>query len=136
MDQCSVLYITSEPRTTHVETLRTFGFSVHVVDDLPPAEVFLAYHAVVVRVSIGCNLPSLAARLRAKPRFGRRVLIALVSGAFSERQRREATASGFDVALDDACTARDLAARILRGLRPYPEYRCLLRSPQRRRRAA
>jgi hypothetical protein len=34
------------------------------------------------------------------------------------------------VALDDACTARDLAARILRGLRPYPEYRGLLHSPQ------
>jgi hypothetical protein len=81
-------------------------------------------------------MPTLGNRLRAKPRFGRRVLIALVPESCTERQRREAEHSGFDGALPQACSARDLAAHILRRLRPFPEYRCLLRAPNGRRKAA
>ncbi len=137
MNQCSILYIKPGPgEETHASALRALGFSVDVVGDLPPADVFTKYHAVVVLVSAGANLPVLGACLRAKPRFGRRVLAALVPAAFSERQRREATDCGFDVALADGCSARDLAAHILRRLRPYPEYRCLLRVPRGRRKAA
>jgi hypothetical protein len=137
VDQCSILYINAGAREeTHAGALRDLGFSVDVVDDLPSADVLAAYHAVVVCVDAHINLPSLGARLRAKPRFGRRVLIALVPATISERQRREAAVSGFDVALARCCSARDLAAHILRRLRPYPEYRCLLRTPQGRRKAA
>jgi len=137
VDQCSILYIDAgAPSDTHAAALRDLGFSVDVVDDLPSAEVLSGYHAVVVRVGAQINLPGLGARLRAKPRFGRRVLIALVPATCGERQRREAAVSGFDVALHDCCTARNLAAHILRRLRPYPEYRCLLRTPQGRRKAA
>jgi hypothetical protein len=75
-------------------------------------------------------------RLRAKRHFGRRVLLALVPDGMTDRARREAVVSGFDHALPATCGARDLAATILRLLRPYPEYRCLLRQPGRRRRAA
>jgi len=140
VDQCSILYVAPDrdPHTeeTHVTALKGLGFSVDAADDLPPTEVLTRYHAVVVRVANGCNLPVLGARLRAKPHFGRRVLIALVRPVFTERQRRDATASGVDAVLADTCPARDLAAHILRGLRPFPEYRCLLRSPQGRRKAA
>jgi hypothetical protein len=123
-------------RETHTEALRALGFSVDVADDFPPTEAFTRYHAVVVRVRADWNLPVLGTRLRAKPRFGRRVLIALLPDSFSQRQRRDAMASGFDVALPDDCSPRDLAAHILRRLRPYPEFRCLLRVPGGRRKAA
>lgn len=137
MDQCSILYIDPGARAeAHAAPLRDLGFAVDIVNDVPPTEVLTRYHAVVVRVGPQVNLPGLGARLRAKPRFGRRVLVALVPGTCSDRQRRDATTSGFDVALADCCTARDLAAHILRRLRPYPEYRCLLRAPQGRGKAA
>jgi hypothetical protein len=137
VDQCSVLYIKpGPPEETHVKALRALGFSVDVVGDLPPAEGFTPYHAVLVRVGDHSNLPSLGARLRAKPRFGRRVLIALVPDSMSHGHRRDAANSGFDVTLLEGCSPRDLAATILRGLRPYPEYRCLLRTPNGRRKAA
>ena len=78
----------------------------------------------------------IGARLRAKPRFGRRVLIALISDAVPDRDRRDAMMSGFDQTLTDSCTARDIAAHVLRLLRGFPEYRCLLRAPHGRRKAA
>jgi hypothetical protein len=137
VDQCSILYVKPGPREeTHAKALRALGFSVDVVGDLPLAEEFAPYHAVLVRVDAGCNLPSLGARLRAKRHFGRRVLIALVPESMSERRRREAANCGFDVTLPEFCSPRDLAATILRRLRPYPEYRCLLRTPKGRRKAA
>lgn len=137
MDQCSILYIRPGPgEETHVTALRALGFSVDVVGDLPPAEAFTPYHAVIVRAHPDINLAVLGTRLRAKPRFGRRVLIGLVSEACTERQRRDAAMCGFDSTLPEACSPRDLAAHILRRLRPFPEYRCLLRAPNGRRKAA
>lgn len=137
MNQCSILYIQRGPgEGAHAAALRALGFSVDLIDDLPPAEVFTSYHAVVIRVVPDCNLPALGTRLRAKPRFGRRVLVGLVPASCTERQRREAAQCGFDATLPDACSSRDLAAHILRRLRPFPEYRCLLRSPNGRRKAA
>jgi len=136
VDQCSILYIDGgRPDEAHATGLRALGFSVDVTDDLPATEVFTLYHAVVVRVR-DCNLTTLGARLRAKPRFGRRVLIGLVPESCTERQRREAAICGFDVTLALTCPVRDLAAHILRRLRPFPEYRCLLRTPNGRRKAA
>ena len=136
MDQCSILYIRpGPPEEEHIGGLRQLGFSVDVADDLPPTERFTSYHAIVVRVS-DCNLSALGTRLRAKPRFGRRVLIGLVPESCTERQRRDAAYCGFDLALQHGCSPRDLAAHILRRLRPFPEYRCLLRTPNGRRKAA
>ena len=136
MDQCSILYV--QPAAggdTHAAALIAMGFAVSVVSDLPASEVFATYHAVVVRVP-GCRLPQIGMRLRAKPRFGRRVLIGLVPEDCPERERRDAAACGFDLTLSDHCSPRDLAAHILRRLRPFPEYRCLLRTPNGRRKAA
>jgi len=137
VNQCSILYIQPGPRgQTHAGALRALGFAVDVADDLPSAESLASYHAVLVRVQHGAGLPVLGMRLRAKPRFARRVLIGIVPESCTERQRREAVQSGFDTTLTETCSSRDLAAHILRRLRPFPEYRCLLRTPNGRRKAA
>jgi hypothetical protein len=137
MDQCSILYVKSACQgETQAKALRTLGFTVDESEDLPSNEVFTRYHVVLVRANSECRLPVVAARLRVKPRFGRRVLIALVPPSVTTQARREAVASGFDETLPERCAARDLAATILRLLRPYPEFRCLLRSPTGRRKAA
>jgi hypothetical protein len=78
----------------------------------------------------------LGARLRGQPHFGRRVLIALMSDDVPANDRREAVMCGFDRTLSDVCPAREIAAQVLRLLRAYPEYRCLLRNPNGRRKAA
>jgi hypothetical protein len=137
LDQCSILFIKpSGTDTKKTATLRSLGFRVDESDQLPANEIIAGYHAVVVRPGPPCNLPMLGARLRAKPHFGRRVLLALVPDVTPDRDKREATLSGFDITMSDECTARDLAATILRLLRPFPEYRCLLRAPGGRRKAA
>ncbi|HXT33173.1 MAG TPA: hypothetical protein VN716_27915 [Vicinamibacterales bacterium] len=136
-EQCSILFIkTGRADDQQIKGLRSIGFHVVETDDIPAADVLSSYHAVIVAASAGCGLPMLATRLRAKPKFGRRVLIALVCPETSASECRDATACGFDVTMPLTCTARDLAASILRLLRPYPEYRCLLRAPNGRRKAA
>jgi hypothetical protein len=136
MDQCSILYVKPAcQEETQARVLRTLGFRVDESEDLPTNDVFVEYHVVLVRTKSHYVLPVVAARLRAKPRFGRRLLIALVPESVSEQAKREAVASGFDQAMPERCAARDLAATILRLLRPYPEYRCML-SPTGRRKAA
>ena len=135
--QCGILFIGpcgSDDR--RVAALRSLGFLVEESEQFPSTEDLAAYHAVIVRAVAGCPLTMVGARLRAKPLFGRRVLIALVADAVSDRDKREAMMSGFDQALSDTCSARDIAAHILRLLRGFPEYRCLLRTPQGRRKAA
>ena len=133
--QCSVLLV-RDCGETQAAALRELGFCVHETDELPPAEGICSFHAVAVEARRGTSLPMLAARLRAKPHFGRRVLIALVGRTVSDRARREAKLSGFDAALASSCSARALAATILKRLRPYPELRCILRAPGKRRKAA
>ena len=133
--QCSVLLV-RDRGDGQAAALRSLGFAVHETDELPTAEMVCTYHAVVVETRHDTSLPMLAARLRARAHFGRRVLIALVGPSISDRARREATMSGFDAALPAGCSARELAAIILKRLRPYPEYRCILRAPGKRRKAA
>jgi hypothetical protein len=137
VNQCSILYVEPGARAQrHADGLRELGFSVDVIADLPSWEVLTKYHAVVVRVHSNCNLAVLGTRMRAKRRFGRRVLIGLVPESCTPQQRRDANISGFDETLPEACSPRDLAAHILRKLRAFPEYRCLLRAPTGRRKAA
>lgn len=138
--QCSILYINAINSDgfaeTHTGALRSLGFDVVETKDLPAARGALTrYHALVVRVPEGSKLPSIATRLRAAPLFGRRVLISLVPGAVTARQRREAVDSGFDRVLPAECSARILAAAILAILRKYPEHRCVVRGHGNRRRA-
>jgi DNA-binding response OmpR family regulator len=125
--QCAVLYVGQELQpTTHVEYLRALGFVVHQAVDWPANDSIRDYHVVIVRLGAVEAAPMLAARLRAKPHFGRRVLLALVDPDASLGQRRAAAASGFDEVLTDRCDSRQLTARILRHLRSRPELRCAL----------
>jgi hypothetical protein len=135
--QCGILFIGPAGEDgARIASLKSLGFRVEESRDFPTTEELKGYHAVVVRAHPGCSLPMVGARLRARPLFGRRVLLALVSERVSDRDKREATMSGFDLTLPDTCSPRDVAAHILRLLRAFPEYRCLLRAPNGRRKAA
>lgn len=135
--QCGILFVgpcgSDEGR---LAALRSLGFRVDESEHLPVSSELDGYHAVIVRAIPGSSLPMIGARLRAKPQFGRRILIALVHDGVSEYDSREARMSGFDETLPNRCSARDIAAHILRLLRGFPEYRCLLRAPNGRRKAA
>jgi hypothetical protein len=135
--KCSVLYINAcKAKTTEARALRGLGFQVVEVDDIPAVETITAHHAVVIHTRPECRLAAIATRLRARPKFGRRVLIALVPASVSTREQREGLHSGFSLTLPEALGARALAARMLHELRKYPEFRCLLRRTPTRRKAA
>lgn len=135
--QCGILFVgPGGSDQARIEALRSLGFGVQESPDIPSTEELQLHHAVVVRVLPGRSLTMLGTRLRAKPNFGRRVLLALVGSELTDRDKREARMSGFDGTLSNSCGAREIAAHILRLLRGYPEYRCLLRAPNGRRKAA
>ncbi len=137
MRQCAILYINANGlERTHTDALRSLGFHVVETADVPVDKSIEDYHAVIVRPPSSQGLPQLAARMRAKPRFGRRVLVALVPQDTLPQQRREAVDAGFDLAVTEPCSARDLAAAILGRLRRYPEHHCVLRTVTGRRNAA
>ena len=135
--QCSVMFVNPvRERTPHPAAMRAMGFVVDEIAEWPVEEAAVRdYHVVVVHVQDINSAPMLAARLRAKPHFGRRLLIALVPEQAPPAARRSAETSGFDEVLSDSCHSRDLTARMLRGLKSRPELRCVL-PPERRRPAA
>ena len=136
-NQCGILFIGpcgSDER--RMAALRSLGFRVDESEHLPSGDDLEVYHAVIVRAMPPWSLPMVGARLRARPQFGRRALIALVADDVSDRDNRAAQMSGFDITLPDRCSARDITAQILRLLRVFPEYRCLLRAPNGRTKAA
>jgi len=133
---CSILYINADGFVDTQSTgLRSLGFDVVEVNDVPARELLVKHHGVIVRMKNGPQMTTVSTRLRAAPLFGRRVLIALVPASVTPRERRDAVDSGFDLVLPERCSARDLAASILTLLRKYPEHRCILRSHTNRRRA-
>ena len=136
--QCAVLLVApGGKQTTHAAGLREMGFIVDEIADWPEQpDVVRDYHVVVVQVPSADGAPMLAARLRAKPHFGRRLLIALVDPGTVLHARRSAQASGFDEVMNECCQTRQLAARILRGIRTRPELRCALPPTLGRRSAA
>ena len=75
------------------------------------------FEVVIVLLRHMEKVAMLAARMRAKPHFGLRVLIAVVPATASADERRAAVGSGFDDAVNESRDARQLVARILRRLR-------------------
>jgi len=136
--QCAVLIVSAERKqSSHPSYLRETGFLVHELRTWPRDDGTLRdYHVVVVRVPDITQAPMLAARLRARPHFGRRLLVALVNPEIPLHDRRSALASGFDDVVNVCCESRELTARLLRGLRARPELRCALPPPLPRRSAA
>jgi hypothetical protein len=124
MKQCSVLFINPGGNNlAHAEALARAGFSVHETSEWPEDHTIRDHECVLLWVPQIVTASMQAARLRAKPHFGRRVLIAIVPEA---SDRRPLTAAGFDDIVTDTTEARLVVARVFRRLRERPEYRCLL----------
>jgi hypothetical protein len=125
--QCAVLFVNPHRQeSAHPQAMRGMGFVVDEVCEWPDDnDIVRSYHVVIVHVR-KTNAPMLGARLRAKPHFGRRLLIALVQPDTTVADRRSAEASGFDDVMNDCCDSRHLTTRVLRGLRGRPELRCVL----------
>jgi hypothetical protein len=125
--QCSILLVNDDGGCFQRATLEASGFLVTETRDWPDDDAaILDHHVVIVRIRSIRNAPMIAARLRAKPRFGRRVLLGLIPPDTPLHERTAALTSGFDEVLNDSCDARQLIARILKRLRMVPEYHCLL----------
>ena len=135
--QCGILFVgVCGKDSARIDALQSLGFRVDEAAELPPLDKLTAYHAVIVRAREPRALTMIGTRLRAQPHFARRALLALVSEPASGPECRDARLCGFDEILTETCSARDIAAHVLRLLRAYPEYRCLLRAPKGRRKAA
>ena len=134
MKQCSILIVDCGAETPHRQALERIGFHVSEISEWPDDDMIQGFEVVIVSVRHMPSVAMLAARMRAKPHFGHRVLIAVVPATASAEERRSAVGSGFDDAVTESRDARLLIARILRRLRLRPEHRCFL--PDRKRRAA
>ena len=134
MKQCSLLIVNgTERQSPPREALEHRGFRVTELKEWPADDAVLDAQVVIVALRSVDAICMLAARMRAKPRFGRRVLIALLP-AVTAADRRMAIGAGFDDVCAESGGVRMLIARILRLLRARPEHRCFL--PELKRRAA
>jgi hypothetical protein len=133
--QCSVLIVNCSGREiAHRRALLRRGFRVDEIAEWPFDDVVTQYEVVVLVLREMDSISVIAARMRAKPKFGNRVLIGVTRLSPSAAERRHAIVSGFDDVVGDSNDARVLVARILQRLRARPEHRCLV--PDRKRPAA
>ena len=133
--QCSVLVINCSGReTAHCQSLQLRGFRVIEVREWPADEVVLEHEVVIIVLRRMDSVSVTAARMRAKPKFGNRVLIGVTEPAPSAGERRHAVLAGYDDLVGESRDSRVLIARILHMLRARPEHRCLV--PDRKRPAA
>ena len=130
--QCSVLVVNcSERETAHSQSLQRRGFRVVETAGWPPDAVVLEYEVVIIVLRQMDIVSVLAARMRAKPKFGHRVLIGVTANVPSAAERRHAIMSGFDDIVGESRDSRVLIARVLRCLRARPEHHCVLPDPKR-----
>ena len=129
--RCSVLVLAAAAeRVPQLRVLEDLGFHVDHANELPEGDGLERYHAVLLVLATLDRAAMVAARIRARRRFGRRVMIALVPEHLPESERRAVVPAGFDDVLGVTTPGRTIAARILRRLRDRPEHRCvLLRHP-------
>jgi hypothetical protein len=133
--QCSILFVNCSGREiAHILALHRRGFRVVEMSEWPPDDVITHYEIVVLVLREMDIISVVAARMRAKPKFGNRVLMGVTRTAPSAVERRHAIVSGFDDIVGESNDSRILIARILQRLRALPEHRCLV--PHRKRPAA
>ncbi len=133
--RCSVLIVNCTGReTAHSQALQQRGFHVVELSEWPSDAVVVDYEILIIVLRRMESVSMTAARMRAKPRFGNRVLIGVTDSAPSAAERRHAIISGFDDLVGESRDSRVLIARILRMLRSRPEHRCLV--PDKKRPAA
>ncbi len=127
MKQCAVLVINTDGRESIIRaTLEKVGFRVVQTTEWPADEVIRGFEVVIVLLRPMQAVSMLGPRLRAKPHFGQRVLIAVTPEPASPQERRAGIGCGFDDVVGESRDARLLVARILRQLRARPEHRCFL----------
>lgn len=127
MKKCSILFINTDARKVpQRQALARLGFVVDEIREWPEDRVFLPFEVVIVLISHIEGAAMLAARIRAKPHFGNRVLIGVAPATASPTERRAAIGAGFDDVVGEQCDTRALLARILRPLRARGELRCVL----------
>jgi DNA-binding response OmpR family regulator len=132
--QCALLIVNRSARErSYKMALERRGFHVTELQEWPADDVVLDSQVVIIVLRHLETICMLAARMRAKPRFGRRILVALVP-TVSSADRRTAIGAGFDDVIGETAGPRVLIARVLRLLRARPEHRCFL--PDLKRRAA
>lgn len=135
MKQCAVLVVDpGRAAGAYRQMLERRGFRVTEIAEWPDDDVVRVHEVVIVVLRHIDQAAMLAARMRAKPGFGHRVLIAVAPVRPTRDQRRMGMIAGFDDVVAESEQARALLARILQRLRARPEHRCLL--PQRPRFAA
>ena len=133
--QCAVLLVNCSGREiAHRGALERRGFRVVETAEWPADDVVTHYEVVVIVLREMDSISVVAARMRAKPRFGNRILIGVTRMLPSAAERRLAIVSGFDDIVGESHDSRILIARILQRLRARPEHRCLV--PDRKRAAA
>lgn len=133
--QCSVLVVNCSGReTAHRQGLQLRGFRVIQMTDWPTNEAALEHEVVIIVLRRMDSVAVTAARMRAKPKFGNRVLIGVTESAPSGAERRHAVLAGYDDLVGESRDSRVLIARVVRLLRLRPEHRCLV--PDKRRSAA
>jgi len=133
--QCSVLVVNCTGReTAHSQSLQLRGFQVVEMAEWPADEVVLQHEIVIIVLRRMDSVSVTAARMRAKPRFGNRVLIGVTETAPSAGERRHAILAGYDDLVGESRDSRILVARVMRMLRARPEHRCLV--PEKKRPAA
>ncbi len=125
MKQCSVLFINTDARKVpQRQALARLGFVVDEIREWPEHRELLPFQVVIVLISRFEGAAMLAARIRAKPHFGNRVLIGVAPATASPTQRRCAIGAGFDDVVGEECEPRVLVTRFLRPLRARGELRC------------
>jgi hypothetical protein len=132
--QCSILIVNCNGCSSpYNEELKRRGFRVTELKEWPLDDAVRDSQVVLIVLRHLDTICMLAARMRAKPHFGRRILIA-IAPTVSAADRRTAIGAGFDDVVAESGGSRLLIARILRILRTRPEHRCFL--PELKRRAA
>jgi hypothetical protein len=128
LKKCAVLVVDPSAAAGRQSAfLRQHGFKVVETAEWPIENGEVEHYEVVIVFTPDlAGAPMLAARMRAKPQFGRRVLVAMLPVALMPRDTLALRSSGFDEVLHDASDGRLLLAKVLRRLRERPEYRCLL----------
>lgn len=127
MKQCAILIVNcNHHQTAHSQRLAERGFHVAETAEWPDDVVIQQYEVVIVVLRKLETVCMLAARMRAKPRFGFRVLIGVTPTTPTAQDRRNAIGAGFDDVVSESRDSRLLIAGILRLLRARPEFRCLI----------
>ena len=123
--RCAILFVGRSPGDPHANELRALGFTVTEREVLADDAELLQYPVVVLASTPLAHLPIVAARLRARAGFGRRVVVARVDQAAPPAAVRSLLLCGVDETFADQTSSRRLAARIIHRLRERPELRCV-----------